>query len=398
MPKKIVILMDGTSNQISADRTNILRLYGTLKKNTEQLVFYDPGVGTMAAGTGGLGQLAKVFEVIGMATGRGLHENVMEAYRFLVDNFEYQAETDLDPGWQDEIYIIGFSRGAYSARILAGFLRAFGIIEKRNLNLLGYIYRAYRRVGGNAAQLSDNNKRSGPLRHHRNAVQPFAPSIKFLGLFDTVSSVFEIERYLPKLKAHAFVNNNNRVEHIRHAVAIHEKRVMFRPCFWPEGQKYIPRISKPEHTILQDQREVWFTGVHTDVGGGEPKVESGLAKIPLAWLVDQAKHKDIGLLFETKLVNLLVLGKKVKGFDKTYTAPDPLADKHKMGFAWKILEYLPAHKPKASKRRLFFGWTIPLFEWRAIPEGARIHSSVFERAAKKDDLPPNIPADHRVEP
>ena len=140
MAKNIVILFDGTSNEISADRTNVLRLYGTLKKSEDQIVWYDPGVGTI--GLAWLGIWRKFMEIFGLATGYGLDKNVKEAYRFLVEN--YQRDED---GARDRIFIFGFSRGAYSARVLAGFIHAFGLMEKRNLNLLDYVYRAYKRIG-----------------------------------------------------------------------------------------------------------------------------------------------------------------------------------------------------------------------------------------------------------
>jgi len=79
-----------------------------------------------------------------MATGYGLDDNVMEAYRFLVENYNNGKATD---GERDRIFIFGFSRGAYSARVLAGFIRAVGLIAPRNLNLLRYAYRAYKRIG-----------------------------------------------------------------------------------------------------------------------------------------------------------------------------------------------------------------------------------------------------------
>lgn len=398
MVKKIVILMDGTSNQISANRTNILRLYGTLAKHSGQLVFYDPGVGTMGAERRWLGLWRKASEVFGMATGKGLDENVKEAYRFIVENLEYRKPEKGCKGWQDEIHIIGFSRGAYSARVLAGFLHAFGVMEKRNLNLLSYVYRAYKRIGCKASESgSSSGKAWDEINLYDRTLRPFHPRIRFLGLFDTVSSVIVSGRYLPRFESHAFTNHNSSVEVVRHALAIDEKRVMFRPCLWPAGQDFRPDKFNPHRTRPQNRREVWFSGVHTDVGGGEPEEESGLAKIPLAWMVEQARTPEIGLTFDTTLVDRLVYGKKV-GELKTYRAPDPFADKHMMAIPWMLLEFFPAHRPKASRRPMLWGWTLPLFERRAIPDGAHIHSSVFERRKYRDDFPPNIPADHQIEP
>ena len=394
MPKKIVILMDGTSNQISANRTNILRLYGTLIKNDQQVVYYDPGVGTMAVRSGGMGLLAKFSEVIGMATGKGLDKNVLEAYRFIVEHFRYKAPTKDTSGWQDEIHIVGFSRGAYSARVLAGFLRAFGVMESRNLNLLGYAYRAYRRIESKDSD-GDEGASWDEIKLYARTLRPFQPQIRFLGIYDTVSSVIVFGRYFWRFGSHAFTNANNSIQNVRHAVAIHERRIMFRPNLWQKGQEYCP--DKDAEPQPQNQREVWFTGVHTDIGGGEIEPESGLAKISLAWFIEQAQRAEIGLLFDADLVDLLVLGKKTGG-SKTYTAPNPLAEKHKMLGLWKILEILPTYDPKAPRRFLIGKYRPHLSKMRPIPEGAHIHASVFERAKHKGDLPPNLPADHSLEP
>ena len=389
MPKNIVILLDGTSNQISADRTNILRLYGSLTKSEQQLVYYDPGVGTLGAERSWLGLWRKTVELWGMATGFGMDQNVKEAYRFLVENFEFERSTATSTGWQDQIYICGFSRGAYSARVLAGFLRAFGVMEKRNLNLLDYAYRAYKRIGTKDSTWGEINLFSKTLR-------PYPPSVRFLGLFDTVSSVIESGRYRPQLKNHAHTDHNSSVESVRHAVAIHEKRIMFRPCLWPMGQSYRPSKFHTNNEYPQDAREVWFTGVHADVGGGYPEAQSALAKEALVWMIDQAGAQ--GLAFNTATVNQLVRGTPQKGNRKQYTPPSPFGMKHNsMNLAWAVLEFLPAFKPKASSRKRVFGVTIPLFEPRRIPPGARIHRSVFERGASYRDRPTTIPSQFETE-
>lgn len=98
MPKNIVILLDGTSNEISANRSNILRLYGTLEKSGRQLVYYDPGVGTFGAENAWLRFWRKAVEILGLATGWGLDHNVKEAYRFLVENYDDGRSGGREPG------------------------------------------------------------------------------------------------------------------------------------------------------------------------------------------------------------------------------------------------------------------------------------------------------------
>ncbi|GAB1584704.1 MULTISPECIES: DUF2235 domain-containing protein [Phyllobacteriaceae] len=387
MPKTIVILFDGTSNEISADRSNVLRLYGMLEKSERQLVYYDPGVGTIGPENAWLRFWRKAVEIWGVLTGWGLDRNVKEAYRFLVENYDKGKRQGENSAGRDVICIFGFSRGAYSARVLAGFIHALGLMEKRNLNLLDYAYRAYKRIGENAEDSF------AEIRLYERILNPDHPPIRLLGLFDTVASVIEHGRYGPRLRSHAFTQKNRSVDSIRHAVGIDERRIMFRPLLWPEGEEYWGNPFNRSSAKQQDVREVWFTGSHGDIGGGYPEEESALAKIPLKWMVDQTRA--MGLRYRTQTVNEILLGKNP---GKPYVAPDPMAAPHSsMKSAWAILEFLPCYRPKGSRRPALFGFSIPLFERRAIPEGARIHHSVVERANTLGKKPPNLPAIYSVE-
>jgi hypothetical protein len=172
---------------------------------------------------------------------------------------------------------------------------------------------------------------------------------------------------------------------------------MFRPLLWPEGQEYWGNPFNKAAAKPQDAREVWFTGVHCDVGGGYPEEESGLAKLPLEWMIEQVT--PTGLHFNTRTVHQIVLGttsEKPTNSRKSYVAPNPDADPHNsMNWAWAVLEFLPRRRPKDSRRPALFGVTIPFFERRNIPDGARIHQSVLDRAG---GAPGNLPPDHRPEP
>lgn len=331
MPKNIVILFDGTSNEISADRTNILRLYGTLEKSDRQLVYYDPGVGTFGAENAWLRFWRKTVEVWGLMTGWGLDYNVKEAYRFLVENYDDGRDEGTGQSSRDSIYIFGFSRGAYSARVLAGFIHAIGLIEKRNLNLLDYAYRAYKGIGENGED------KFGEVRLYERILASDRPPIRLLGLFDTVSSVIESGRYGPRLRTHAFTKRNRSVESVRHAVAIDERRTMFRPQLWPQGEEYWGNPFNRAAAIPQDVREVWFAGVHGDIGGGYPEVESGLTKFSLQWMIEQTR--SAGIFYRMQTVNDLVLGQHP---DKPYVAPDLNASQHNsMTWGWSLLEFVP---------------------------------------------------------
>lgn len=401
MARNIVILMDGTSNEIHADRTNILRLYGTLKKSKEQLVYYDPGVGTL----GGDYLFSKSYgvlkEYIQRMFGWGLDENVKEAYRFLVENYSRDEN-----GNGDRIYLFGFSRGAYSARVLAGFLRAFGLMEKRNLNLLDYAYQAYKTISEDDSRIADRNAPVGThdplyrsfedIRLYERVLRPDRVPIRFMGLFDTVSSVFERGRIGFRRRKHAFTSRNSMVECVRHAVATDERRCMFHPDLWVPGQSYMPNPFASHLAKPQDFREVWFPGVHSDVGGGYPEHQSHLAKIPLIWMICEAKKA--GLIFNTGTVNQLVLGKR-KGKPHSYVPPHPLAEAHNsMTAAFKWMEYVPQRMHPDAEGPSFLGLHMPRQQRRLIPAGAVLHASVLERLKSGIPVYARLPLQYTVEP
>lgn len=383
-----MILLDGTSNQISCDRTNVLRLYQTLVKDDRQIVYYDPGVGTFGGDSSWFRTGAKTREVWGLATGMGIDRNVKEAYRFLVEN--YDDGSAREPSERDRIMIFGFSRGAYTARVLAGFIHAIGLIAPHNLNLLDYAYRAYKGV----EEADDDNADSfREVRLFERTLAPDRPPIRLLGLFDTVASVIERGRSGIRLKSHAFTSRNKSVESILHALAIDERRTMFQPQRWDQGQEYWGNPFHKKGARAQDVKEVWFAGCHGDVGGGYPEAESGLAKVPLAWMIQEAKKRDV--LFRTQNVNAVALGMK-EGDD--HVPPDPLGKAHDtLTAAWKTLEILPRRKPVLSKRPSLFGACVPMGERRTIPEGSTLHVSVIERSGAPGYAPSNLPRTFTVE-
>lgn len=402
MPKNIVILLDGTANEIKSDRSNILRLYGVLEKSDRQIVYYDPGVGTFGSENAWSQHYRKALQVWGQATGWGLDQNVKEAYRFLLQHYDDGAKGKARPKIEarDRIYIFGFSRGAYTARVLAGFIHAFGLVRPTNLNLLDYAYRAYKGIGqrsGNDPAEGDEDDRNAAfaeIRLFERILQPDRPPIRALGLFDTVPSVIEAGRILPRLRSHAYTRTNRSVEAVRHAVAIDERRTMFRPQLWTLGQDYWGNPFNKSAARPQDAREVWFTGVHGDVGGGYPEPASALAKIPLKWMIDETG--PMGLHYSKAVVDSLVLGRNPK---KPYVKPDPDAPMNRsMNWAWGAVEFIPRRRKKTEGQSGDGpGFYIPNFSRREIPAGASVHRSVVDRAKKAGAaLPENLPVDHVV--
>ena len=185
----------------------------------------------------------------------------------------------------------------------------------------------------------------------------------------------------------------------RQAISIDERRRMFRLNRWIEPQNFLANPFVPSSAVAQDIRQVWFVGVHADVGGGYPEAESGLSKFPLHWMIEEAHAK--GLLISRAMVNHLVLGRPRTGSNHAYVAPDAAAELHvSMTALWKVLEWLPKKTKwrEWSKRASFLGWYLPRSEPRVIPEGAFIHRSVFGRIERVSSYRPvNLPAHYAVE-
>lgn len=369
-----------------------MRLFGCLKKSPEQSVFYDPGVGTFGAENSASYYCRKGVEIWGLATGWGLDANVKEAYRYLVHKYQHRP-AEVDGPDSDRIFIFGFSRGAYTARVLAGFIHAVGLLHPDNLNLLNYAYRAYKSIGENTDRES-SDRAFAEVRLFERILRPTRPKIHFLGLFDTVGSVIESGRLGPRLRSHAFTSANPSVRCVRHAVALDERRTMFQPQLWPAGKVHRPQRFSLRLEVEQDVKEVWFVGSHGDVGGGYPEPKSSIAKIPLDWMINEARSSDLEL--KTRTVNTIVLGKN--GGD--YVEPCTQAPmNNSMTKGWSVLEGIPRlqHRHIPTTRKSVAGFYIPWFEERCVPAGANIHSSVFAHSAGPNAVQrSNIPKNHVV--
>ena len=383
MAKNIVICCDGTGNEIDANLSNVLKLFRILRKNEKQIVYYDPGVGTISSSDPWSRLKSNALGVLGLMTGYGLDANVLDAYRFLLDNYEEG----------DAVYMFGFSRGAYTVRMLAGFLRLIGLLPKAQRNLCGYALVAYKKA-------AEKNNFKIAWRFERIASTSRVP-IKFMGVWDTVSSVI-VPRpdrfYIPSFEGLPYTKTNSYVEVFRQAIAIDERRRMFRIDSWTQPQPYKPNPFSMGAEQEQDIKQVWFSGVHSDIGGGYPESQSGAAKYPLQWMIDEAIAS--GIKINTAMYNHLVLGRERKGDTRTYVAPNPKAPLHNsMTFGWRLLEYIPKSVKFRDwpKRPSFLGYYLPLCEPRMIEDGSRVHASVYERiAAEPNYKPPNLPPKDKV--
>jgi uncharacterized protein (DUF2235 family) len=264
MGKRLVVCCDGTWNRPDqlfngvAAPTNVSKLALAVARQddegTDQRVFYQPGVGTR-----------RWERLRGGAFGVGLSRNVRECYRFLVECYE--------PG--DELYFFGFSRGAFTARSTVGMVRNSGILRSQHLDRVNDAYRLYR-------------SKEDPTRPDGLEAQMFRrmfahpeTTIRFVGVWDTVGALgIPIDGIRLPLIAKRWSFHDTRlsryVQFAYQALAIDEHRGPFEPTLWE-------RHEEAEGQTLQ---QVWFAGVHSDVGGGYS--EPALAEIPLLWMRDRA--------------------------------------------------------------------------------------------------------------
>ena len=376
-PRNLVVLLDGTGNELGRNLSNVLKLFRIVRKNEEQLVYYDPGVGTIGEPGAWRRLRQNVRKVLGLMTGWGLDDNVLEAYSWLCRTWREG----------DRIWLFGFSRGAWTARVLGGLIHMIGLLRPEQLNMCGYAMVAYKKA-------SEQDDLSIAWHFARVSAARRAP-IHFVGVWDTVASVIvpRWDRLIPSLETLPYTEQNPSVRTFRHALAIDERRRMFRASRWKPGQKFVENPFSTRAKLDQDAVEMWFAGVHSDIGGGFREEESALSKFPLVWMVDEAKAH--GLLVDTAMFNHLAQGRERKGSSHRYVPPDAAAQQHEsLTLPWWILEILPkAAKLRETRRRSLAGLYVPAGERRMIAQDDQVHPSVSARlTARADYRPPNLPA------
>ncbi|WP_018861498.1 MULTISPECIES: DUF2235 domain-containing protein [unclassified Thioalkalivibrio] len=272
MTRRIVICADGTWNRPEEDvesdvPTNVLRLARAVAPvdaaGDTQQVFYDWGVGSYHA------------RVSGGVIGRGIHKNITDAYRYIVQN--YASGT--------ELFLFGFSRGAYTVRSLCGLINNCGILRRPDARLIEEAFRLYKRTG---VTHKPEGERS---RAFREAHSHPSREIRFVGAWDTVGALgipFSVLGLFDRTDEFYDTKLGPNVRVARHALAIDERRADFEPTLW-----------EPREGLDLDQQ--WFAGVHADIGGGYPPDDQGLqvADIALSWMLDEAA--SAGLEFEPHL-------------------------------------------------------------------------------------------------
>jgi len=375
MSKKIVICCDGTGNGFEkvSEESNVAKLYSSLQIGPGQVAYYHPGVGTMGD-PNARGFISKhVSRLRGLAFGNGLLRNVGDAYRYLMDTYEDG----------DEIYLFGFSRGAFTVRALASLINVFGLLCHGNHGAIPYILDMYskrtRDAKGRITQFTSDEVFKWQFSH-ANPVK-----IKFCGLWDTVASYGWV--YDPITLP--FLGTNPIIEVGRHAVSIHERRCFYQDNLWGE------------YRSPQDFRQVWFAGVHSDIGGSYPEETSGLSKIALEWMMVEAIAHGLEVNdYKAKIV----LGKcsafpRLQGLPE-YVQPSAEADPHNsLKGIWWACEFLPQQDPHVKQKKFI----LPMGRNRLIPPNSFIHQSVVESPWKPKSLPayevePWVPLGAIVEP
>ncbi len=318
--KKIILCADGTWNTPpgitdAGGGTNVWKLYCAVPDTPDQLKFYDSGVGTSGS---------PIEHLAGGATGQGLFEKIQDLYSFLSHVY--------DPG--DSIYLFGFSRGAFTARSVGGMIAGFGVPTVNLSNLTTTeIFAAYR--------LTDHDKRKAAKLDltTRYGLEPV--DIAMVGVWDTVGALGIPGGLFQSFdeKQYGFLDTtlSDCVKHGYHAVSIDERRSSFQPTLWtnPDGS-YRNNDARCE--------QVWFAGVHCDVGGGY--ADGQLADITLGWMMQKAK--ECGLAF-TDAANAKYL------LPPSVDANGPAHDE------WSLLKWGP-------------------YKHRTVPAGAHLSNSVFMRA------------------
>ncbi|KAJ7738305.1 hypothetical protein B0H16DRAFT_1424826 [Mycena metata] len=308
--RTLVLCFDGTGDQFDEDNSNIVQLFSMLPKadRTKQMVYYQAGIGTWNSPQVATPMMSKISKMMDEAIAWNLDAHVMGGYEFLM-----QVHTA-----NDRICIFGFSRGAYTARSLAGMIHKVGLLPACNHQQVPFAYKMYTTTDELGWKQSNTFKKTFSID----------VEIEFIGVWDTVDSVGLIPRRLP------FTTSNTIVRTFRHAIALDESRVKFQPNLWNRpnqkekllsitdqnqqraaaakwvrghpskkmSQHLMERKYSRDPTQPTDIDEVWFSGCHCDVGGGsvDNGTEHNLARIPLRWMVRECFKTNSGIMFDTE--------------------------------------------------------------------------------------------------
>src|ERR1700712_2659848 len=299
MGRKIILLSDGTGNSAAKVwRTNVWRTFEALDlSGNDQVAFYDDGVGTSSF---------KPWAILGGAFGFGLKRNVVDIYKFACRNYRDD---------NDRLFGFGFSRGAFTIRVVGGLILNQGLVAASNEKELDEkaraAYRQYRRERYHTVIGTEKLFRwirDLFLRDkYDKADNRQVATIDFVGVWDTVSAYGApldemtrgISRFVWPLELPTHTLQRDRVKRACHALALDEARTTFHPELWNEGDVPASEPDPAKERFIKDEQlsQVWFAGVHSNVGGGYP--DDSLAHVPLQWVMREAEK--YGLRFQASI-------------------------------------------------------------------------------------------------
>jgi uncharacterized protein (DUF2235 family) len=270
--KRLALFLDGTWNEVESN-TNVWRMKALCAPistdGKSQLAYYEIGVNG----------------VIGGSTGKGLDANIRRAYEWLIENYSDG----------DEIFIFGFSRGAYTARSLAGLIAKLGILKPGSPIGVAQLFSRYKRSDeetiGKLHELQDAGKLENITLEERWMLKYSQPAkIKVVGVWDTVGSLGIPAFAIPGISRPTFgylqTGLRIQIEHGYHALAIDEHRKAFAPTLWDVRTPKDPNEAHAVPRSISNVEQRWFVGAHANVGGG---YESDLlAQAPLRWIMKKA--------------------------------------------------------------------------------------------------------------
>ncbi|CAE6424237.1 unnamed protein product [Rhizoctonia solani] len=339
--RKLIVCIDGTSNQFSEKNTNVIEMYSCIKKDDSQLTYYNSGIGTYVKPSWYSWSYIKqsMYYTIDLAIAWNLKKVILGAYRWLSDTYRTG----------DQIFLFGFSRGAYQVRALAAMVECVGLIYTGNQEQIPFAWELY------ASRESNEAVYKLKTSTFKNTFCRPSVDIHFLGAWDTVSSIGIFRQSL-----HHLTDVCSHITHFRHALALDECRVKFLPEYLrPEGQRQeIARVKT--NTI----KEVWFAGTHSDIGGGNKEnLNLSNGAVPLQWMMSEAE--EAGLVLSDTHQNIQANPKPITDADVTESLTG----------IWWILEYIPMswYSPNPGLKG---GWWITVMEYLFVPWASSRYNDV----------------------
>ncbi|KAK0654768.1 hypothetical protein B0T16DRAFT_450532 [Cercophora newfieldiana] len=351
--KRIIACCDGTwmssIGDNSGPQSNVTRLSRAFKRSCDdgstQVILYDSGVGSSAS---------IIDQVMGGAFGMGLEQNIREVYNFICNNFVPESNKPGEEYPGDDIILIGFSRGAFTARSVADLIGTFGLLTNDGLDHFSAIFNDYENISDHKrtnylvelpaydrTKHGDNRADWVKLRKttylnfliEKGYTSSKQPPIKALAVFDTVGTLGIPPAPLLGIhgsaKQYKFSDTilSPRVQHAFQALALDEPRFAFRPALWEKPSPDSPTILK----------QVWFPGSHANIGGGW--YDQQMADITLAWMVDQLA--GVGVKFRSEVL----VGIFQKEGEFAVAHPFPHVPASLWGHGWGLLWYVKQRWP-----------------------------------------------------